>query len=188
MIPRASKSAANPSRHEPTCAAKNTQKPNSHFHSENAIRLAQKNFIEELDRRFTTFARISSVRKTAPSNAHATSRVAPHFRFVMVNRFSQIKSASYMRLFLSVSSSNMVNTGELRSISQLRLIKIKICPSVLPSIHPSVHPSIHPSVTLIFPNFGLIKLSLGQSQDRSIQVILGVVMVLMKKRTKNGLL
>ena len=170
MIPRASKSAANPSRHEPTCATKNTRKPNSHFYCENEIRLAQKNFIEELDRRYTTFARISSVRKTAPSNAHTTSRVAPHFWFVMVNRFSWIKSASYMRLFLSVSSSNMVNTGQLRSISQLRLIKIKICPSVLPSIHLSIHLSIRPSIYrshLFFLILDLLSLVKARSsQDR----------------------
>ena len=89
----------------------------------------------------------------------------------------QPQGGSIRGIFLSITLSNMVNTGQLRSIKinqgKLRLIKVNwsilvhqsIGSLVHQSIGPSVHQSISPSVShtyVIFANFGLIKLSSGQ--------------------------
>jgi hypothetical protein len=90
----------------------------------------------------------------------------------------QPQGGSIRGIFLSITLSNMVNTGQLRSIKinqgNLRLIEVSkvsisvhqsIGSLVHQSIGPSVHQSISPSVShtyVIFANFGLIKLSSGQ--------------------------
>ena len=84
--------------------------------------------------------------------------------FFTLASFYPPQGGSIRGFFLSVISSNTVNTGQLRSITVngAKLKSIKISRSVGPLVRRSVGPSVRPSVGhtyVIFANFGLIKLS-----------------------------